>query len=200
MKELSEIVTQLHKINETIIQKDNAINAYKKINNLLLKMLNDKDVKDSNNYGLLKMKYYDDFSKYLENINNENFNFVIEPEKKILIKPLNQKEVIINDFKFDEYAPNNLLKQQYNKLKTHNKTKILNIKCYCLIINENKYLCDFSTKIIYSFDKERIGHIDNDKIYINNVEIKLERIENMNELKKINNYKKMNSDIIHIIN
>jgi hypothetical protein len=201
MKELTDIIKVLQKLDESIVTKDNALTLYNKLNKILLKFLNDDDLKNSEVYNILKLKYLTEMSQLLQNINNEQFNIVLEPSKNIIIK---NKDVEKDPVKipiscsYDQYQPinNNLSKI---KLVVKNKKQVKKIQCYQLIIDKSNYLYDHKNNIIYSFEKERVGHISDDTIYINDSVYMIKSLDSFECMKSLN-YMKINSNYIIVKN
>lgn len=78
MKELTQIIGQLHNINEQIVIKDNMIDQMGSLVNLLSQLINDTIFVKSDVYLDLKMKYINQIEERLKKLDQSNI--IIEPE------------------------------------------------------------------------------------------------------------------------
>jgi hypothetical protein len=78
MRELSEIIESLHKVNQQIIEKDNYINLYSEVISLISQLTSDIEFKKSDVYLDLRSKYLIQIEEKLEKIKQSKIT--IEPE------------------------------------------------------------------------------------------------------------------------
>jgi hypothetical protein len=109
MKELSQIIEDLHNINQQVIEKDNYINLYSDTINLFSLLVNDEQFKKSDIYLDLRAKYLAQIEEKLKKISESQIT--IEPENLQTTKPnttVFSGKAVVAPLKTDIYmAPKN---------------------------------------------------------------------------------------------
>lgn len=88
MRQLTQIIEQLHNINEQIVEKDNMIDRMQPIVNLVGQMMKDVEFVKSEIYLDLRIKYLSQIEAKLNELNTVQSHIVIEPEN-VIVKPSN---------------------------------------------------------------------------------------------------------------
>lgn len=77
MKELIQIIESLHRINQSVIEKDNIIDSYNELVRLFNQLITDQQFKKSELYLDFKTKYLNRIEEKMKSLNQ--MNIVIEP-------------------------------------------------------------------------------------------------------------------------
>lgn len=98
MRELSQIIDQLHVINEQVIEKDNMLNHMQSVVSLVSQMITDTLLVRSDAYLDLKFKYLGQIEEHLKKISQCSKNGVaIEPENLYQNKGSGKKHVFYRE-------------------------------------------------------------------------------------------------------
>lgn len=87
MRDLSQIVEELHLINQQVIMKDNLISKMQSVVDLVSQMLTDASFVHAEIYLDLRVKYLTQIEELLKKINTDQAQVTIEPENIIPPKP-----------------------------------------------------------------------------------------------------------------
>jgi hypothetical protein len=214
MKQIIDIIDELHKVHNIIKEKDNAILNYENMFKTMYDMLRDELLTSSENYANLKIKYINNIEQHIKNmtstVNNRpviNRTTEINPQfisngTKILSNTVNAP------IEFDMYASP---KAAIKALKAHTKSKLPNkhgIKNYGTVAKHKQfdtvyqvtyktisYYINFISTQITDMDSVIVGHVIDGIIKINDDIIELESIESTFDQML---YNKINNNYVYI--
>ena len=219
MKSITEIIDTLNNINSEIIKKDNILSNYRKLYNMINKLINDEQFIKSDNYFILKNNYINDIMKIMSIIED------VPLDSQLLIQVNKNSNINIHTHTQNNNHTNTNNKSQKDESNINNKSQIIKLSnfdpyntkfsnripkinkrvinhkddYYFLNIKDDKYLFNPNNNKIYDLKEMNIGYIEDNKVYINNEVIyELDTIESIEQLKEIKSYKKLQSDYIII--